>query len=168
MKILQQGNKNCYKTLCFQLFTHVITLCIILLFQRCKDNNNNFLQDLGNIWRTILNISGTSLQPNISKIFHHLPYIQLPKVCEILLKQLLPLFSIIRAYPGSEFVVANTLIKWKTLKPNEINSSQSFSQKVVSTSCSVFNSLPASGDLLSADNLCKHLRPRSGPTKWRA
>ena len=47
-----------------------------------------------------------------------------------------------RAYPGSEFVVANTLAKWKKLEPNEID----FSQGVVSRSCSVFNSFPASGD----------------------
>ena len=39
-----------------------------------------------------------------------------------------------RANPGSEFVVANTLAKWKKLEPNEIG----FSQKVVSTSCLVF------------------------------
>ena len=51
-----------------------------------------------------------------------------------------------RAHPGSEFVVANTLAKWKKLEPNITNSSQGFSQKVVSTSCSVFNSSPASGD----------------------
>ena len=51
-----------------------------------------------------------------------------------------------RAYPGSDFVVANTLAKWKKLEPNEINFSQGFSQKVVSTSCFVFNSLPARGD----------------------
>ena len=50
----------------------------------------------------------------------------------------------IRAYPGSEFVVANTLAKWKKLDPNEIDFSQGFSQEVVSRSCSVFNSLPAS------------------------
>ena len=56
-----------------------------------------------------------------------------------------------RAYPGSEFVVANTLAKWKKLEPNEIN----FSQKV-----STFNSLPA----MSADNPCKQFGPRSGPT----
>ena len=50
-------------------------------------------------------------------------------------------FSILpRAYPGSEFVVVNTLAKWKKLEPNEINFSQGFSQKVVSTSCFVFNS----------------------------
>ena len=47
----------------------------------------------------------------------------------------------IRSYPSSEFVVANTLAKWKKLKPNEID----FSQKVVSRRCSVFNSLPARG-----------------------
>ena len=41
------------------------------------------------------------------------------------------------AFPGSEFVVANTLAKWKKLEPNEINFSQGFSQKVVSTSCFV-------------------------------
>ena len=32
------------------------------------------------------------------------------------------------------------------LEPNEIDFSQGFSQKVVSRSCSVFNSLAASGD----------------------
>ena len=28
---------------------------------------------------------------------------------------------IFRAYPSSEFVVANTLAKWKKLEPNEID-----------------------------------------------
>ena len=56
------------------------------------------------------------------------------------------LAKISRAYPGSEFVVANTLAKWKKLQPNETNFSQGFSQKVVSTSCFVFNSLPARGN----------------------
>ena len=51
-----------------------------------------------------------------------------------------------RAYSGSEFVVANTLAKWKKLEPNVFDFSQGFNQKVVSRSCSVFNSLPASGD----------------------
>ena len=51
-----------------------------------------------------------------------------------------------RAYPDSEFVVANTLAKWKKLEPNEIDFRQGFSQKVISRSCSVFNSLLASGD----------------------
>ena len=51
-----------------------------------------------------------------------------------------------RAYPGSEFVVANTLAKWEKLLSNEIDFSQGFSQKIVSRSCSVFNSLPASGN----------------------
>ena len=55
-------------------------------------------------------------------------------------------WSVSRAYPGSELVVANTLAKWKKLEPNDINLSQGFSQKVVSTSCFVFNSLPARGD----------------------
>ena len=27
----------------------------------------------------------------------------------------------LRAYPGSEFVVANTVAKWEKLEPNEIN-----------------------------------------------
>ena len=49
------------------------------------------------------------------------------------------------SYPGSEFVVANTLAKWKKLEPNEINFSQGFNQKEVS-SCFAFNSLPARGD----------------------
>ena len=47
-----------------------------------------------------------------------------------------------RAYPGSEFVVANTLAKWKKLEPNEIHFSQGFSQKL-SASCFVLISLPA-------------------------
>ena len=51
-----------------------------------------------------------------------------------------------RAYPGSEFVVANTLAKWKNVEPNEIDFSQGFRQKVVSRS-SACNSLPASGNL---------------------
>ena len=51
-----------------------------------------------------------------------------------------------RAYPGSELVVANSLAKWKKLEPNEINFSQGFSQKVVSTSCFVFNSLSTRDD----------------------
>ena len=51
-----------------------------------------------------------------------------------------------RAYPGSEFVVANTFAKWKKLEPNEIDYSQGFSQNVVSRSCFVFNSLLASGN----------------------
>ena len=38
---------------------------------------------------------------------------------------------IFRAYPSSEFVVANTLAKWKKLEPNEIDFSQGFSQRVV-------------------------------------
>ena len=58
-----------------------------------------------------------------------------------------------RANPGSEFVVANTLAKWKKLEPNEIYLSQVFSQKVVSTSSSfVFNSLHAS---LGGDFRCQ-------------
>ena len=51
-----------------------------------------------------------------------------------------------RAYPGSEFVVANTLAKWKKLEPNENNFSQGFSQKVVST----FNFLSTKGDFCRA------------------
>ena len=53
---------------------------------------------------------------------------------------------VFRAYSGSEFVVANTLARWKKLEPNEIHFSQGFSHKVVSTSCFVFNSLPARDD----------------------
>ena len=74
--------------------------------------------------------------------------------------------SYLRAYSVSEFVVDNTLAKWKKLEPNEINFSQGFSQKVVSTNF-VFNSLAARGDLSSADNLCKQFGPRSGPTECR-
>ena len=38
-----------------------------------------------------------------------------------------------RAYPSSEFVVANTLTKWKKLEANEIDFSQGFSQTESST-----------------------------------
>ena len=51
-----------------------------------------------------------------------------------------------KAYPCSEFVVANTLAKWKKLELNEIDFSRGFSQKVESRSCSVFNSVPNSGN----------------------
>ena len=51
--------------------------------------------------------------------------------------------------PWSEFVVANTLGKWKKLEPNEIDFSHGFSQKIVSTCCSVFNQRLLS----SVDNL---------------
>ena len=53
---------------------------------------------------------------------------------------------VVRAYPGSEFAVANTLVKWKKLESKEIDFNQGFSHKVVSRSCSVFKSLSASGD----------------------
>ena len=68
-----------------------------------------------------------------------------------------------RAYPGSEFVVANTLAKLKKLEPNEISFSQDFSQKVVSTNCFVFNSLLARGDfcwlLITFANVLIQIRP---------
>ena len=35
----------------------------------------------------------------------------------------------IRAYPGSEFVVANTLAKWKKLEPNAINLAKVLARK---------------------------------------
>ena len=78
--------------------------------------------------------------------------------------------SYYRVYPSSEFVVANTIAKWKKLEPNEINFSHGFSQKVIS-SCFVFNSLPARGDLSAnnlAKSLCKQFGRRSGPTFCRA
>ena len=62
-------------------------------------------------------------------------------------KVLKPMQKVYSSYSGSEFVVANTLTKWKKLEPNEINFSQGFSQKVVSTSCFVFNSLPTCGHI---------------------
>ena len=78
-----------------------------------------------------------------------------------------------RAYPGSEFVVANTLAKWKKLEPNEIDLSQGFSQKVVSRSCPAFNSLPASGNFchllitiansLDPDQARQNVRPDLDP-----
>ena len=78
-----------------------------------------------------------------------------------------------RGNPGSEFVVANTLAKWKKLEPNEINFSQGFSQRVVSTSCFVFSSLPARGGFcfllitfansLDPDQARQNVRPSRGP-----
>ena len=56
-----------------------------------------------------------------------------------------------RVYPGSEFVVANTLVKWKKLEPSETNLNQGFSKIVVSTNCFVFNSLSARGHFSSVD-----------------
>ena len=47
----------------------------------------------------------------------------------------------LRAYPGSELVVANTLAKWKKLEPNVLTLA-----KVLARSCSVFNSFPTSVD----------------------
>ena len=63
-------------------------------------------------------------------------------VKQVLKSQIQHLVRKARAYPGSEFVVANSLAKRKKLEPNEIE----FSQKVVSRSFSAFNSLPASGN----------------------
>ena len=42
------------------------------------------------------------------------------------------IFVLKQGNPSSEFVVANTLAKWKKLEPHEIDFSQGFSQKVVS------------------------------------
>ena len=67
-------------------------------------------------------------------------------ICLVFTLDVLTCTVLTRTYPSSEFVVANTLAKWKKLEPNEIDFSQGFSQKVVSRSCSVFNSLPASGN----------------------
>ena len=43
-----------------------------------------------------------------------------------------------RAYPGSEFVVPNTLAKREKFEPNEIDFSQDFSQKVQSSITKLF------------------------------
>ena len=48
-----------------------------------------------------------------------------------------------RAYPGSEFVVANTLANLKRLSKMKLTFARNY---VVSRSFSVFNSLPASSD----------------------
>ena len=81
---------------------------------------------------------------------------------------------VVRAYPGSKFAVTNTLAKWKKLEPNEINFSQDFCEKVVSTSCFVFNSLMARGDFccllityansLHPDQARQNLGPDLDPT----
>ena len=71
--------------------------------------------------------------------------------------------TIIRAYPGSDFVVANTLAKWEKLELNEIYLSLGFSQKVVSRSCSLFDSLTASGEfchlLITLQTVRTQIRP---------
>ena len=41
----------------------------------------------------------------------------------------------IRAYPGPEFVVANTLAKWKKLEPNPINFGQISINKLLLCIC---------------------------------
>ena len=56
--------------------------------------------------------------------------------------------AICRAYPGSEFVVANTLAKWKKLEPNELDFSQDFSQKVVSIICLYLTLCPLGATLI--------------------
>ena len=76
------------------------------------------------------------------------------------------MLSHVSANAGSEFVVAITLAKWEKLYLNEINFSQGFSQKVVSTSFFLYFTLYPL--LLSADNLCKQFETRSGPTNCRA
>ena len=69
---------------------------------------------------------------------------------------ILKIFShayVTRAYPSSEFVVANTLAKWKKLESNEIDFSQGFSLNL--TLCLL------AATLSSANNLCKQFGPRS-------
>ena len=61
----------------------------------------------------------------------------------------------------------------KKLEPNEIDFSQGFSKKVVSRSCSVFNSLPAKGNFchllitfansLYPDQVQQNVRPDMDP-----
>ena len=84
-----------------------------------------------------------------------------------------------RAYPGPEFVVGNTLAKWKKLEQNEINFSQGFSQKVISRTCFVLNPLPTSSyfchllitfaNSLNPDQARQNVRPDLDPyclTPW--
>ena len=69
--------------------------------------------------------------------------------------------------------LAQNLAKWKKLEPNEINFSQGFSEKVVSTSF-VFNSLPARGTFgcllitiansLDPDQARQNVRPDLDPS----
>ena len=54
----------------------------------------------------------------------------------------------IQGLPWLRICCSQTLAKWKKLEPNKINFSQGFSQKVVSTSCFVINSLPNRGNFL--------------------
>ena len=54
--------------------------------------------------------------------------------------------TIVSVLTLAQIVVANTLAKWEKLEPNGIEFHQGFSQKVISKSCSVFNSLTTSGD----------------------
>ena len=81
--------------------------------------------------------------------------------------------EVCRAYPGPEFVVANTLAKWKKLEPNEITLSQGFSQKVISRTFFVLNPLPTSSyfchllitfaNSLNPDQARQNVRPDMDP-----
>ena len=62
------------------------------------------------------------------------------------------------ANPGSEFVVANTLAKWKKLEPNEINFTKVLARKYQQV-VSYLTLLPA----MFADNLCKQFGQNVGP-----
>ncbi|XP_045171553.2 uncharacterized protein LOC123533767 [Mercenaria mercenaria] len=46
---------------------------------RCKESTVGFLQELSNIWRTILQVSNVFQRYNLEQTFQSLPYIQLPK-----------------------------------------------------------------------------------------
>ena len=96
-----------------------------------------------------------TLAGSIRLVFKQLPQepanvihiLHLWEVLHLGIQQLLQSRSSGRAYPDSEFVVAiMKLAKWNKLEPNEISFSQRFSQKVVSSSCFVFNSLSPRGD----------------------
>ena len=63
------------------------------------------------------------------------------------------MYESFRAYPGSEFVVANTLAKLKKLKPNEIN----FTERSIDK---LFCNCPLGVTfVISADKHCKQFGP---------
>ena len=90
-----------------------------ILYEIGREEHQFRLRYNGQFLRDAFFLEDYNLESNA--VIHMVP---LSKQKDVSIKQ------VCRAYPGSEFVVGNTLaIKWE--KPNEINFSQGFSQKVV-------------------------------------
>ena len=81
-----------------------------------------------------------------------------------------------RAYPGSEFVVANTLAKCKKLEPMKLTLAKVLARNKYEEVVLYLTLFPTSGEFChmlipfanSLDPVCKQFGPRSGPTYCRA